>query len=165
MAEAASIWKRPLTPEEFDALHRGTLPGLLGIRLVELGADFARATMPVDDRHIQPFGILHGGASVVLAESIGSYCSVMCTPEGQGCVGVEVNANHLAPVRHGDAVEALCRPIRLGRLLHVWNIEVRRGDGTMTCIARLTTAIQGRTTPEPGRQDPAAQAGRETRAG
>lgn len=142
MAEAGSIWLRPVTPEAFDARHVGTLPGLLGIRLAELGADFARATMPVDDRHIQPFGILHGGASVVLAESIGSWCSVMCMPEGMGCVGVEVNANHLAPVRHGDVVEALCRPIRLGRQLHVWNIELRRGDGRLNCIARLTTAVQ-----------------------
>jgi 1,4-dihydroxy-2-naphthoyl-CoA hydrolase len=150
MAAAAAIWKRPVTPEEFDSLHAGTLPGLFGIRLVELGPDFARARMPVDARHIQPFGLLHGGASVVLAESIGSYCSVMCTPSGTGCVGVEVNANHLSPVLPGDAVEALCRPIRLGRSLHVWHIEMRRGDGTMTCIARLTTTVQDRPDPEGG---------------
>lgn len=137
-----SIWKKTIGPAEFDAFHRATLPGLLGITLVEVAADHARAAMPVDERHIQPYGILHGGANVVLSETIGSFCGQMAVPEGQSVVGVEVNANHLAAVRKGDRVEALCRPIRLGRTLQVWEVEIRRGDGTLTCVSRLTTAVR-----------------------
>jgi 1,4-dihydroxy-2-naphthoyl-CoA hydrolase len=98
--------------------------------------------MPVDERHIQPFGILHGGANVVLSETLGSFCGVMALPEGQAVVGVEVNANHLAAVRKGDRVSALCRAVRLGRTLQVWEIEIRRGDGTLTCVSRLTAAVR-----------------------
>jgi 1,4-dihydroxy-2-naphthoyl-CoA hydrolase len=101
--------------------------------------------MPVDERHVQPFGILHGGANVVLAETIGSFCGLLAVPEGQSVVGVEVNANHLAPVRKGDSVTALCRPIRAGRTLQVWEIEIRRQDGTLTCVSRLTTAVRDAT--------------------
>jgi len=142
-----SIWRRAVDPASFESLHAATLPGLLGIRILEVGADFIRAEMPVDDRHIQPFGILHGGASVVLAETVGSYGGLLASPEGHGCVGVEVNANHLAPVRKGDVVTALARPLQLGRSLQVWQIELRRGDGTLSCMARLTTAVRG---PRPG---------------
>ncbi|WP_149538204.1 hotdog fold thioesterase [Siccirubricoccus phaeus] len=138
----ARIWKRDVDAAAFLAKHDTTLPGLLDVRLEEFGPDFARASMPVDARHVQPFGILHGGGSVVLAETIGSYCSLLCTEEGQHCVGVEVSASHLAPVLAGDRVEALCRPLRLGRKLHVWHIELRRGDGQLSCVVRLTTAVQ-----------------------
>ncbi|WP_135467546.1 hotdog fold thioesterase [Crenalkalicoccus roseus] len=137
-----SIWKKPFTQDGFAAAHEGTLPGLLGIRLLEIGPDFVRAEMPVDERHIQPFGILHGGASVVLAETIGSFCGVMALPEGQAVVGAEVSASHLAPVRRGDSVQALCRPLRLGRTLQVWEIALRRGDGALTCVCRLTVAVR-----------------------
>ena len=98
--------------------------------------------MPVDERHIQPAGILHGGASVVLAETIGSICGVMALDEGWTVVGLEINANHLAPVLKGDVVEALCRPLQLGRSVQVWQIEIRRGDGRMTCMSRLTTVVR-----------------------
>ncbi|MCB4822201.1 hotdog fold thioesterase [Roseicella aerolata] len=136
------IWKRAMPAESFGERHAATLPGLLGIRLVELGEDYARATMPVDERHIQPFGILHGGASVVLAETIGSVCGTLALDEGWMVVGLEVNANHLAPVQKGDTVEALCRPLQIGRTVQVWQIEIRRGDGRLTCISRLTTAVR-----------------------
>ena len=137
-----SIWKKEIDPANFDAAHAGTLPGLLGIRILEVGPDFVRAGMPVDERHVQPVGILHGGANVVLAETIGSFCGLMALPEGQSVVGVEVNASHLSPARKGDRVSALCRPARLGRTLQVWAIEIRRGDGTPICVARLTVAVQ-----------------------
>jgi 1,4-dihydroxy-2-naphthoyl-CoA hydrolase len=136
------IWKRDFTPAGFEAVHADTLPGLLGVRLVEVGPDFARAAMAVDERHIQPAGILHGGASVVLAETIGSVCGVMALPPGQGVVGVEVSASHLSAARGGDTVTATCRPLRLGRTLQVWEIEIRREDGTLTCVCRLTTAVR-----------------------
>jgi 1,4-dihydroxy-2-naphthoyl-CoA hydrolase len=137
-----SIWKRHLTVESFEGLHPETMPALLGIRVTEIGADFLRAEMPVDARHVQPFGILHGGASVVLAETIGSYAGMMASPEGHSVVGVEVNANHLAPVAKGDRVAAVCRPLQLGRSLQVWSIEIRRGDGRLSCVSRLTTAVR-----------------------
>ena len=136
-----TIWKRDITPDAFEAAHGGTLPSLLGIRIVEIGPDFVRAEMPVDERHIQPFGILHGGGSVVVAETLGSFAGLMALLPDRTVVGVEVNANHLAPVRKGDRVSALCRPVRLGRSLQVWSIELTRGDGTLTCVSRLTTAV------------------------
>ena len=142
MNVAESIWRRPVVATDFAKLHAQTLPGLLGIRVVEVGADFMRAEMPVDLRHIQPHGILHGGGSVVLAETLGSFCGSMALPEAQTCVGVEVNASHLAPVRNGDQVTAECRPLQLGRSVQVWQIEIRRQDGTLTCVSRLTTAVR-----------------------
>ncbi len=141
-ANRAAIWRRPATPAEINALHANTLPGLLGIAVTEMGPDWLRAEMPVDSRHIQPFGLMHGGASVVLAETIGSVCAFLALPEGQSAVGVEVNANHLAAVRAGDRVSALVRPLQLGRSIQVWNIEITRGDGRLACVARLTTAAR-----------------------
>ncbi|MFN3449169.1 MAG: PaaI family thioesterase [Roseococcus sp.] len=136
-----SIWRQPGSIEEFHARSAGTVNGLLGIRLTEIGPDFLRAEMPVDERHVQPFGILHGGVSVVLAETLGSVASLMACAPGYGAVGLEVNANHLRPVPKGDTVRALCTPVRIGRSVHVWNIEMRRGDGELSCVARLTTSI------------------------
>ncbi|MCX8133997.1 MAG: hotdog fold thioesterase [Roseococcus sp.] len=136
-----SIWRQPGSIEEFHARSDGTVNGLLGIRLTEIGPDFLRAEMPVDERHVQPFGILHGGVSVVLAETLGSIASLMACAPGYGAVGLEVNASHLRPVPKGDTVRALCTPIRIGRSVQVWNIEMRRGDGELSCVARLTTSI------------------------
>ncbi|BDG73932.1 hotdog fold thioesterase [Roseomonas fluvialis] len=124
-----------------EARFAGSLPGLFGIRILEVGEDFLRAEMPVDDRHVQPFGILHGGASVVLAETLGSIASTLTLPEGRRAVGLEVNANHLAAVTKGDVVTATCRPLHLGRTTQVWQTEIRRGDGKLACVSRLTTAV------------------------
>jgi 1,4-dihydroxy-2-naphthoyl-CoA hydrolase len=136
-----SIWRQPGSIEEFHARSAGTVNGLLGIRLTEIGPDFLRGEMPVDERHAQPFGILHGGVSVVLAETLGSVASMMACEPGFGAVGLEVNANHLRPVPKGGTVRALCTPVRIGRSVHVWNIEMRRDDGELSCVSRLTTAI------------------------
>lgn len=137
-----TVWQREFSIEGFESAHAGCLPGLLGLRLTEIGPDFLRAEMPVDERHIQPYGILHGGGSVVVTETMGSFAGAMAAPEGHRVVGVEVNANHLAPVPKGDRVSAFCRPLRIGRTLQVWEIELRRGDGTLTCVSRLTVAVQ-----------------------
>jgi len=123
------------------ARNTQTVNGLLGIKILEVGEDFIRAEMAVDERHVQPFGILHGGVSVVLAETVGSLASVLCCEEGFSAVGLEINANHLLPVPKGDKVIAECRPARIGRNVHVWNIELRRGDGKLSCVSRLTTSI------------------------
>lgn len=136
------IWRRAGDPESFARSAAGCLPGMLGIRILEIGPDFVRASMPVAAAHLQPHGILHGGASVVLAETVGSYCANLAAEPGGHCVGVEVNANHLASVVAGDEVTALCRPVRLGRQVQVWTIEIRRGDGTLTCVSRLTTMLR-----------------------
>jgi 1,4-dihydroxy-2-naphthoyl-CoA hydrolase len=136
-----SIWRQPATVDSMNALSEGTVNALLGIRVTEVGPDFVRAEMPVDERHVQPFGILHGGVSVVLAETIGSLASGRACEPGFGAVGLEINANHLRPVPKGDRVSALCTPVRIGRTVHVWNIELRRSDGELSCVSRLTTSI------------------------
>ncbi|MCX7931947.1 MAG: hotdog fold thioesterase [Rhodovarius sp.] len=136
------IWKRIPDIAALHACQPGSVNGLLGIRITEVGEDVLRGEMPVDERHIQPFGILHGGVSVVLAETLGSIASNLCCEEGQGAVGLEVNANHLLPVAKGDLVRGECRPVRIGRHIHVWSIELRRAsDGRLSCVSRLTTAI------------------------
>ena len=136
------IWRQPATPEEINQrFNQGNVNGLLGVRVTAVGDDFLEGEMPVDERHVQPFGIIHGGVSVVLAETLGSLASVMCCEPGLGAVGLEVNANHLRPVPKGQVVRARCTPVRLGRTVHVWNIELRREDGELSCVSRLTTAI------------------------
>lgn len=122
----------------------GSLPGLFGIRILEVGPDFIRAEMPVDERHAQPFGILHGGASVVLAETLGSMASMLTLPEDRMAVGLEVNANHVASVPKGETVTAICRPLHVGRSTQVWQTEIRRADGKLACVSRLTTAVVDR---------------------
>ncbi|WP_198378273.1 PaaI family thioesterase [Neoroseomonas rubea] len=135
------IWKRGTDPAEMGARFAGSLPGLFGIRILEIGEDFIRAEMPVDERHAQPFGILHGGASVVLAETIGSMASNLTLPPDRQAVGLEVNANHIASVPKGETVTATCRPLHLGRTTQVWQTEIHRADGRLACVSRLTTAV------------------------
>ena len=136
-----SIWRRSTDPAGLEARFAGSLPGLFGIRIIEVGPDFIRAEMPVDERHAQPFGILHGGASVVLAETLGSMASNMTLPEGRAAVGLEVNANHIASVPKGQSVTAVCRPFHIGRTTQVWQTEIHRADGRLACVSRLTTAV------------------------
>lgn len=136
-----SIWRRKADPAEMEERFKGSLPGLFGIRIIEVGDDYIRAEMPVDERHVQPFGILHGGASVVLAETIGSIASSLTLPEDRRAVGLEVNANHLVGVPAGQTVSAVCRPLHLGRTTQVWQTEIRRAEGRLACVSRLTTAV------------------------
>jgi 1,4-dihydroxy-2-naphthoyl-CoA hydrolase len=136
-----AIWKRKVTADEIHARSANTVSGLLGIRITEIGPDFLRAEMPVDHRHCQPFGLLHGGVSVVLSESLGSIASIMALPEGQLAVGLEVNANHLAGVPVGQTVTAECRPLHVGRRTQVWQTEIRRADGRLACVSRLTCSV------------------------
>ena len=137
-----SIWRQPATPDEINArFTSGNVNALLGIRITEVGPDHVVAEMPVDERHVQPFGIVHGGVSVVLAETVGSLASIMACAPGFAAVGLEVNANHLRPVPKGERIVARCTAVRVGRAVHVWNIELRRDDGELSCVARLTTSI------------------------
>ncbi len=128
-----------------DALHsfsQNTISNHLGIEFTEIGTDYITARMPVDKRTHQPFGILHGGASVVLAETLGSIASFLCLPdpEKQHAVGLEINANHLRPVKQGF-VYGTVRPIHLGRTTHIWDIRITNEENKLVCISRLTVAI------------------------
>ena len=136
-----SIWRRPAGTAEMEARFAGSLPGLFGIRIIEVGPDFIRAEMPVVERHAQPFGILHGGASVVLAETLGSMASNLTLEGDRMAVGLEVNANHISSVPKGESVTATCRPLHLGRTTQVWQTEIHRADGRLACVSRLTTAV------------------------
>ncbi|MGB7387235.1 hotdog fold thioesterase [Pseudomonas neustonica] len=114
---------------------------LLDVRIEDYGDDWITASMPVDKRTHQPYGILHGGASVVLAESLGSMASYLCIDSSRFyCVGLEVNANHLKAVKSGR-VRAIAKPVHLGRTTHVWDIRLSNEEGALTCIARLTMAV------------------------
>jgi 1,4-dihydroxy-2-naphthoyl-CoA hydrolase len=136
-----SIWRSPHTLEELNGTAVGTMTGHLGIVFTEIGADFVRATMPVDGRTRQPYGLLHGGASVVLAETLGSTGAVMCVDRaGFLCVGQEINANHVRSARSG-LVTGTARPVHLGGRSHVWAIEIVDEGQNLVCVSRLTIAI------------------------
>lgn len=125
------------------ALVDHSINDTLGIEFVEVTEGRVVGTMPVNQHSIQPYGILHGGASVVLAESIGSLGSaVLAMAEGKQAVGVEVNANHLRPVQNGDTVTATATLAHRGRTLHVWDIRLENSAGKPTCLCRLTVALR-----------------------
>jgi uncharacterized protein (TIGR00369 family) len=136
----ASPFRRTITLEALNALSRGTAMEPLGIVFTEIGPDYLRGTMPVDARTRQPYGLLHGGASVLLAETLGSTAGGLCVDEGQGVVGIEINANHLAGVREG-LVTGTTRPLHVGRSTQVWDIRIEDERGRLACISRLTLAV------------------------
>ena len=135
-----TIWKRQTDLASLDALSQNTLVSHLGIQYVEVTADSLTATMPVDHRTHQPLGMLHGGASVVLAETLGSMAANMAVPDDHYCVGLEINANHIKSVRSGT-VTGTAKPIHLGRTTQVWQIDIKNGDGQLVCTSRLTMAV------------------------
>lgn len=130
------------TIESLNALNPGTIVGHLGIEITEVGEQTLTGRMPVDARTRQPYGILHGGASVVLAESLGSLASTMCLTDAtqQMAVGLEINANHLRSVREGW-VYGRVTPIHVGRRTHVWDIRITDEAEKLVCISRLTIAV------------------------
>ncbi|HQW80248.1 MAG: hotdog fold thioesterase [Rhodanobacteraceae bacterium] len=136
-----SIFKKQINLDGSDTRASGTLAEVLGIRITDIGDDFLRGTMPVDHRTKQPFGLLHGGASVALAETLGSMAGWMCLPEdGSRCVGLEINANHLKAMREGEVI-GTARPLHLGRSTQVWEIRITDRDDALVCISRLTLAV------------------------
>lgn len=135
------IWLREYTLEELNGRPKGHIGDLLGIEFTGIGPDFLSARMPVNEKTRQPYGILHGGASVVLAESLGSMASNMIIDSEKYIgVGLEVNANHLRPVKSGF-VSGICKPVHIGGKTHVWDIRHYDDRGKMNCISRLTVAI------------------------
>ena len=145
-----SIWYVPVSLEALRAQGRHTLVEHLGIELTTVGDDWLSGTMPVDERTRQPFGILHGGASVALAESLGSYAGNLCIDVTKlRCVGQEINANHLRPVTSG-LVTGTARPVHLGVRSQVWQIEIVNAAHMLICVSRLTMAVIPATMPALG---------------
>jgi 1,4-dihydroxy-2-naphthoyl-CoA hydrolase len=136
-----SIWRTVATPEQIEHLARGTFAARIGIRIAEVGPDYLRATMPVTPELHQPYGVLHGGVSAALAETVGSVAANLCIDlERQQCFGQEINANHLRPVASG-VVTATARPYHIGSRTHVWGIEIRDELNRLVCVSRLTVAV------------------------
>jgi 1,4-dihydroxy-2-naphthoyl-CoA hydrolase len=127
--------------QKINEFQKNTITDVLGIEITDIGSDYIYGKMPVDERTIQPFGLLHGGASAVLAESLGSIAGGMqVNRETQTVVGVEINCNHLRSAR-GGWVFGKATPIKIGRKIHVWNIEIKNEDNKLVAVSRLTLAV------------------------
>ncbi len=137
-----SIWFEPVpTPAQLQPLSENTMGQHLGMEFTEVGEDFLKGRMPVDHRTRQPYGLLHGGASVALAETLGSVASAFVVDRSQyNAVGLEINANHLRGVREGF-VTGIARPLHLGKTTHVWDIRIHDEKDKLVCVSRLTVAI------------------------
>ena len=137
----ASIWYRTPDPALIDAMSKGTIDEHLGIKITQVGDDYLSGTMPADKRTFQPYGIVHGGANVVLAETLGSIAGAhVIDTNSLLCLGQEVSATHLRPVSSG-MVTGTARPIHLGKRSHVWEIRLENDQGKLSCIAKLILAI------------------------
>lgn len=133
-----------ITLEALNAMNKNTIMEHLGIVFTEIGKDFVSGKMPVDHRHHQPFGLLHGGASVVLAETLGSSAAhCMVDTNKKFCVGLEINANHLRGVKEGY-VHGTAKAIHIGKSTHVWEIKIADDEGRPVCISRITMSVLDR---------------------
>lgn len=140
-----AIWHKELTLSEINERGHHTMSEFLGIKFTEIGDDFLIATMPVNDRTKQPMGILHGGANVVLAETVASNAANFVVDiSKQYCVGLDINANHIRPCREGF-VTAKTFPVHLGRSTQVWQIDIRNEAGKLTCVSRMTASVLSRS--------------------
>lgn len=142
-----SIWfKKTIRPEDFNRRGKGTMSEFLGIEFIEVGDDFLKATMPANERTRQPLGIVHGGANVVLAETLASSAAnAVIDIDKFYCVGLEINANHLRSVKEG-LITGITRPIHIGRTTQVWEIELLNDQGKRSCISRMTACVIDRAT-------------------
>ena len=136
-----SIWKQPTDLARINAWSANTMMETLGIRITAIGDDWLQGTMPVDHRTHQPYGLLHGGASVVLAETLGSTAAMLTLdPEKELAVGLDINANHVRGVRSG-IVTGSAKMLHLGRTTQVWEIRIESEEGALVCISRITMAV------------------------
>ena len=137
-----SIWfKDDFSLDKLSALSAGTMAAFLGIEWLEVGENFIKAKMPVDERTRQPYGLLHGGASCVLAETIGSVASALVIDQSKAfCVGLEINANHIRKAKNGY-VTGIGSPLHLGSSTHVWDIKIYDDIDKLVCVSRLTVAV------------------------
>ncbi|WP_308570147.1 hotdog fold thioesterase [Haemophilus pittmaniae] len=134
------IWKKQLSLAQLNAMGRNCAIGHLGIEITALGNNWLEASMPVDHRTTQPFGLLHGGISCALAETLGSLGAFLTLEEGRAAVGLEINANHLRPVSAGRVI-AKASPIALGKNTQVWQIDIRNEQDKLCCVSRLTLSL------------------------
>jgi 1,4-dihydroxy-2-naphthoyl-CoA hydrolase len=147
--QAMGIWFRDYTPREINFIMKDTLISHLGIEIMEIGDDFLTARMPVDKRTCQPMGILHGGASVALAETLGSCgANLVIDRDAQYCVGLEINANHIRSVSSGY-VTGTARPLHLGKSTQIWEMLIRDGEGNLVCASRMTNAVLNKRERDP----------------
>lgn len=136
-----TIWFKPFTLEEVQQRGIGTMVEHIGITITEVGDDFLKGTMPVDHRTVQPMGILHGGASVALAETLGSIASyLVIDSDKKYCVGLDINANHIRAAKKG-LVTGIAKPLHLGSSTQVWSIEITDEENRLVCISRITMAV------------------------
>ena len=135
-----AVWTTPPTLEQLNARSQGCAVSHLGIEFTEIGPDYLCARVPVDERTKQPYGLLHGGVSVVLAETLGSMAAVLACPPGHRAVGLDINANHLRAVTSGW-VTGTARPVHIGRTPQVWQIDMCNEAGQPTCVSRITMAV------------------------
>ena len=135
-----AVWTTPPTLEQLNARSQGCAVSHLGIEFTEIGPDYLCARVPVDERTKQPYGLLHGGVSVVLAETLGSMAAVLACPPGHRAVGLDINANHLRAVTSGW-VTGTARPVHIGRTTQVWQIDMCNEAGQPTCVSRITMAV------------------------
>ena len=135
-----AIWQKPISLELHTQGSQNTAISRLGIEFTEIGDDFLRGRVPVDERTVQPYGLLHGGVSVVLAETLGSSGAYHAAPEGHRAVGLDINANHLRAATAGW-VTGTARPVHRGRTTQVWQIDMINDAGELTCVSRLTVSI------------------------
>ncbi|WP_428775002.1 hotdog fold thioesterase [Vibrio sp.] len=138
-----TIWKRPIDIAELNATSKNTMMEHLNIQYTEVGEDYICATMPVCHFTHQPLGMLHGGASVVLAETLGSVAGNYCVDANSYCVGIEINANHVRAMREGEVI-GKASPIHIGVSTQVWQIDIRDTRGRLVCTSRLTIAVKSR---------------------
>jgi len=134
------IWKKPVDLAAINAMSEGCANDVLGIRITEIGDDFVRGELEVERRTHQPFGLLHGGVSCLLAESLGSVGGTLACDEGSAVVGVDINATHMNSVRSGKVI-GTARPLKLGRRMQFWSIDIETEDGRKVCSARLSMAV------------------------
>jgi 1,4-dihydroxy-2-naphthoyl-CoA hydrolase len=134
------IWKQAISVELLTAAAADTAITHLGIEFLEVGDDFIRARVPVDRRTVQPYGLLHGGVALVLAETLGSCGAAFAAPDGHRTVGLDINANHLRGTTSGW-VTGITRPVHIGRSTQVWQIDLSNEAGELTCVSRITMAV------------------------
>jgi 1,4-dihydroxy-2-naphthoyl-CoA hydrolase len=146
-AKIGPLWKQDVSLERINAWNRNTLCETLGMQITEIGNDYVRGTMPVDARTHQPFGLLHGGASMALAETLGSVAGNLCLDaDKELAVGLDINANHVRAVTSGS-VTGTARPLHVGRATQVWEIRIEDEAQKLVCISRLTLAVVPRKAP------------------
>ena len=134
------IWKKKINIDDINQWSKNTMVEHVGIHVIEVGDDYLKATMPVDNRTHQPMGILHGGASVVLAETLGSIAANLAVKDPYYCVGMEINANHVKSA-FGDYVTGTVNPVHIGKSTHVWDITICDKEEELICVSRITLAV------------------------